>query len=174
MLSPLFLEEDLSGPGVPLVSVMPGPMPSINQVQALNLAHTPTPSTDATEVPNPFNPTPATEATEMPPHSPAASIISVLSHTEPTAVNRRAENLRREAREAEKEWSELKAKYQTAISEGKTAEGFILKRKMYDAEEKAKELHKKAAKRYFACNLTFSSSIVLSADGSNPIQLSTT
>lgn len=76
---------------------------------------------------------------------------SVFSVPERNAVKRKAEKMREEAREAEKEWGEMKKRWQAAVFEGRTAEAFILKRKMYDAEERAKELHKKAARRYYAC-----------------------
>ncbi|KAF6761253.1 hypothetical protein DFP72DRAFT_35594 [Ephemerocybe angulata] len=178
MLSPLILEEDLSGSGVPLVSVIAGPIPSITQIQALgeSAAATPVaslvtvrgalPSATAGAGPGPSTllslpsslvpVTPESplkkgkQLAEDPPSDPESVGSSVFSTPEPTVLTRKAERMRQDARDAEKEWSVLKEKHNEAVREGKTAEGFVLKRKMYAAEERARELHKKAAKRYFA------------------------
>ncbi|KAJ2922208.1 hypothetical protein H1R20_g14890, partial [Candolleomyces eurysporus] len=162
ILSPLVLEEELNG-GVPLVSVIQGPMPSISQVQAL-IDSAPTPGSTrkaaaagsstapnggallSSEVPA----TPASPPKHQDDPDSHSDGLSVLSSPEPRVVNAKAEKLRQDAKAAEKEYHELKGKHHDAVKEGKVAEGFLLKRKMLDAEERAKELHRKAARRYYA------------------------
>ncbi|TFK26539.1 hypothetical protein FA15DRAFT_278954 [Coprinopsis marcescibilis] len=75
---------------------------------------------------------------------------SVLTTRSPKKLTRKAEQLRQDAREIEKELVSLRNEYRTAIQQGRSRDALVIKGKIADLEEDAANLHKSAAKRYYA------------------------
>jgi len=98
-------------------------------------------------------PSPPPESTP-PPASPATiisdtSAISTLSTRVPTTLFKRAEELRKKAREEESLRSDLDLQRKRAESEGRTHDALRLRIRIRDMDAEAQKLHEKAARRYF-------------------------
>lgn len=108
-------------------------------------------------MPSPVAPLPEGADHDGPPSDPETLLshhsdaTSVLSTRSPTKLTKRAEQLRQDARQTEKELQQLRADYNQAMKEKRYRDALTIKGQISDWEEQAKHLHRSAARRYFAC-----------------------
>ncbi|KAF8650394.1 hypothetical protein AX16_005202 [Volvariella volvacea WC 439] len=83
--------------------------------------------------------------------SPSPSdVISEVTAGSNVQLDLRADQLREEARAEDQRCKELKKEYREACKQSKVKEAFLLKGSIKESEAKARMLHQKAAKRYYA------------------------
>lgn len=76
---------------------------------------------------------------------------TIVSARNPAVLYSRADLLRQQARDEEKERSRLAGELKIAESESRVRDAFLLRGEIKDSEARAKKLHERAAKRYYLC-----------------------
>ncbi|OCH93727.1 hypothetical protein OBBRIDRAFT_789931 [Obba rivulosa] len=140
---------DLAGPNTPGVVPPEADMPSIpDQVEREGAEPVGEPSADKPSNPPPPYENPIAVAEDKPRYddTPSESVISGHSRNE---IIKKADALRDEAQQAEKKRSQLKMQQEQARASGQIWEAFRLKVEYDQTERSARQLHEKAARRYY-------------------------